>query len=103
MVVVLAPGVERFRNTPQFVDGQLAAALGRDVLVKIETLNAIGSFKARGASLLAPELDPEDTWVCSTAGNFGRHSHTSPASTERGSTCSSLPTSRRPDVPTSRR
>jgi threonine dehydratase len=61
-----------FRDTPQFVDERLAQAVGRTVLVKVETLNPIGSFKARGASLLAPELDPTKTWVAATAGNFGQ-------------------------------
>jgi threonine dehydratase len=61
-----------FRGTPQFVDGQLADAVGLELVVKVETLNPIGSFKARGASVLARELDPQRTWVCSTAGNFGQ-------------------------------
>jgi threonine dehydratase len=61
-----------FRNSPQFVDERLAAALGRDVVVKDETRNPIGSFKARGASVLTRGLDPARTWVCSTAGNFGQ-------------------------------
>jgi threonine dehydratase len=61
-----------FLNTPQFGDHPLARALGRDVIVKVETLNPIGSFKARGVSVLARELDPASTWVCSTAGNFGQ-------------------------------
>jgi len=61
-----------FLNTPQFVDEQLSAALGCDTLVKVETLNPIGSFKGRGTWLLADELDPAQTWVCSTAGNFGQ-------------------------------
>ena len=37
-----------FLNSPQFVDEQLCAALGRQVLVKVETVNPIGSFKGRG-------------------------------------------------------
>lgn len=61
-----------FRATPQFVDERLAEAVERTVLVKVETLNPIGSFKARGASLLARELDPTKTWVATTAGNFGQ-------------------------------
>jgi threonine dehydratase len=61
-----------FLNTPQFVDERLSAALGREVLVKVETLNPIGSFKGRGTWLLARELDPTSTWVCATAGNFGQ-------------------------------
>jgi threonine dehydratase len=61
-----------FRGSPQFVDEQLAGVLGREVVVKVETLNPIGSFKARGASVLVRHLDPARTWVCSTAGNFGQ-------------------------------
>jgi threonine dehydratase len=61
-----------FRGTPQFADPQLEAAVGCDLVAKVETLNPIGSFKARGASVLAPKLDPTRTWVCSTAGNFGQ-------------------------------
>src|SRR5262249_60524816 len=61
-----------FLNSPQFVDEQLSAELGREVVVKVETLNPIGSFKGRGTTLLARELDPEQIWVCSTAGNFGQ-------------------------------
>jgi threonine dehydratase len=61
-----------FRNSPQYVDQRLTAALGREVVLKVETLNPIGSFKARGASVLAHGLAAERTWVCSTAGNFGQ-------------------------------
>ena len=61
-----------FLNTPQFVSDRLSDELGREVLVKVETLNPIGSFKGRGASLLARKLDPRLTWVCETAGNFGQ-------------------------------
>jgi threonine dehydratase len=61
-----------FLDTPQFEDDRLSAALGRDVVVKVETVNPIGSFKGRGTWLLAEQLDPECTWVCATAGNFGQ-------------------------------
>ena len=61
-----------FRRTPQFSDVRLAGALRRDAVVKVETLNPIGSFKARGASVLVRELDPSRAWVCATAGNFGQ-------------------------------
>jgi threonine dehydratase len=61
-----------FRDTPQFVDQQLSAAVGREVVIKVETLNPIGSFKTRGASVLVRNLDSTRTWVCSTAGNFGQ-------------------------------
>ncbi|HEY7208577.1 MAG TPA: pyridoxal-phosphate dependent enzyme, partial [Gaiellaceae bacterium] len=61
-----------FLRTPQFLDKRLSSELGREVVVKVETLNPIGSFKGRGTSVLARELDPGRTWVCSTAGNFGQ-------------------------------
>src|SRR5579872_3844565 len=61
-----------FLDTPQFVSDRLSVALGREVLVKVETVNPIGSFKGRGTSLLARKLDPGCTWVCATAGNFGQ-------------------------------
>jgi threonine dehydratase len=61
-----------FLGTPQFVSDQLSAKLGREILVKVETLNPIGSFKGRGTSLLGRDLDPSLTWVCETAGNFGQ-------------------------------
>ena len=56
-----------FLDTPQFVSDQLSAELGREIVVKIETLNPIGSFKGRGTSVLARKLDPTRTWVCATA------------------------------------
>lgn len=61
-----------FLDTPQFVSDRLSGALDREVLVKVETVNPIGSFKGRGTSLLARQLDPGCTWVCATAGNFGQ-------------------------------
>jgi threonine dehydratase len=61
-----------FLNTPQFVSERLSDELGAEIVVKVETLNPIGSFKGRGASVLERTLDPQHTWVCSTAGNFGQ-------------------------------
>jgi threonine dehydratase len=61
-----------FLRTPQFLDERLSATFGREVVVKVETLNPIGSFKGRGTWLLAGTLDPARTWICSTAGNFGQ-------------------------------
>jgi threonine dehydratase len=61
-----------FLDTPQFDDDRLSAVFGREVVVKVETVNPIGSFKGRGTWLLAEHLDPERTWVCATAGNFGQ-------------------------------
>ncbi len=61
-----------FLRTPQFVGEKLSDRLGRTIIVKDETKTPIGSFKGRGASLLAERLDPGKTWVCATAGNFGQ-------------------------------
>jgi threonine dehydratase len=61
-----------FLGTPQRMDERLSAAFDRELVVKVETLTPIGSFKGRGAWLLAQRLDPELTWVCWTAGNFGQ-------------------------------
>jgi threonine dehydratase len=61
-----------FRDSPQFVDEQLCAALGRQVLVKVETLNPLHSFKGRGAEFFADELDPGRRVICASSGNFGQ-------------------------------
>jgi len=60
-----------FRKSPQFVSEQLCTALGRNVLVKIETANPLGSFKGRGAGFLVRSLPPGSTIVCASSGNFG--------------------------------
>jgi threonine dehydratase len=61
-----------FLNTPQFVDDQLCAALGRRVLVKVETANPVRSFKGRGADFVMGRLDTRKRVVCSSTGNFGQ-------------------------------
>ena len=62
----------QFRNTPQFVDPQLSDALGRQVVVKVEVANPLGSFKGRGADFFLRELGPGRRLVCATGGNFGQ-------------------------------
>jgi len=61
-----------FLNTPQYEDGTLNAALRRRVLVKVETANPIRSFKGRGSDFFARSLNPKQTIVCASAGNFGQ-------------------------------
>jgi threonine dehydratase len=61
-----------FLNTPQYADGQLSAALGRHVVVKVETANPLRSFKGRGADFFMERVDPRSTVVCSSTGNFGQ-------------------------------
>lgn len=53
-------------------DESLSAALGQRVLVKVETLNPIRSFKGRGADFLVQSLDPAVQIICASAGNFGQ-------------------------------
>jgi threonine dehydratase len=62
----------QFRSTPQFVDPQLTRALGREVLVKVEVANPLGSFKGRGADFFVRQLEPGRRLVCATGGNFGQ-------------------------------
>ena len=62
----------QFRDSPQFVDERLSAILGREVLVKVETLNPLHSFKGRGAEWFAETLDPGRRVVCASSGNFGQ-------------------------------
>jgi threonine dehydratase len=61
-----------FLNTPQFRAESLEAQLGCRLIVKVETLNPIRSFKGRGAALFMAGLAPSATIVCASAGNFGQ-------------------------------
>jgi threonine dehydratase len=61
-----------FLNTPQYSDEQLDAALGRNVLVKVETANPLRSFKGRGADFFMGRVAAGSTVVCSSTGNFGQ-------------------------------
>jgi threonine dehydratase len=67
---VIAPP---FLRTPQFVAESLNAAVGVEVLVKVEVVNPIRSFKGRGADFFVQELaDRNAHLVCASAGNFGQ-------------------------------
>lgn len=70
-----------FRDTPQFVSPALSDALGARAQVKVETLNPIRSFKARGACWFGARRGAEAVrdasghragWVTGSAGNFGQ-------------------------------
>ncbi|MGH9360797.1 MAG: threonine ammonia-lyase, partial [Thermoanaerobaculia bacterium] len=61
-----------FLDSPQFLAESLEAELGCRLVVKVETLNPIRSFKGRGAEYLAASLDGRPHLVCTTAGNFGQ-------------------------------
>jgi threonine dehydratase len=59
-------------NTPQFSDPILTEALGREVVVKMENVSPIGSFKGRGADYFVAGLERRDErLVTATAGNWG--------------------------------
>jgi threonine dehydratase len=69
---------EVFLDSPQFVHDGLSARLGVSVIVKVETVNPIRSFKGRGTwvavGALAGEgrIGPERPIACVSAGNFGQ-------------------------------
>lgn len=74
--IAIAP---EFRDTPQFVSEPLGAATGARLTVKVESVNPIRSFKARGACWFAARRGPETRhaggrrgWVTGSAGNFGQ-------------------------------
>jgi threonine dehydratase len=61
-----------FLNSPQFLAETLSDELGCRLVVKVETLNPIRSFKGRGTDYLAASLTGRPHLVCTTAGNFGQ-------------------------------
>ena len=67
-----------FRDSQQYVHDGLSARLGVPVIVKVETVNPIRSFKGRGTWVavraLADEgvISAERAVVCASAGNFGQ-------------------------------
>jgi threonine dehydratase len=67
-----------FRASPQYVHAGLSARLGVPVVVKVETINPIRSFKGRGTwvaihALAADDsIGPDRPIVCASAGNFGQ-------------------------------
>jgi threonine dehydratase len=61
-----------FLNTPQVSFGALNTQVSADVLLKVEILNPIRSFKGRGTSYFVHEHRNEKVLVCASAGNFGQ-------------------------------
>jgi len=62
-----------FRDSPQIFSSGLSERTGSRLIVKIETLNPIRSFKGRGADYFVRKVaDPKDPLVCASAGNFGQ-------------------------------
>lgn len=63
-----------FLHTPQYESAALSAALGCSLLLKVETLNPVGSFKGRGTETIMSALLSErhhTSAVCASAGNLG--------------------------------
>lgn len=64
-----------FLNTPQFVSEGLSERVQHSVVVKVETINPIRSFKARGSWLAVRELAASGETrgiVVASSGNFGQ-------------------------------
>jgi threonine dehydratase len=62
-----------FVDSPQFLSDPLSEKLGMRVVLKVETLNPIRSFKGRGTDYLLHRLGPHERgYVCASAGNFGQ-------------------------------
>jgi threonine dehydratase len=61
-----------FLNSPQFLVEGLSRKLGCQIVVKVETLNPIRSFKGRGTEYFMKTLEGKPQLVCATAGNFGQ-------------------------------
>ena len=61
-----------FLDSPHYRAEALEQQLGCRLVVKVETLNPIRSFKGRGAEYRVATLDGRPHLVCATAGNFGQ-------------------------------
>lgn len=64
-----------FRDSPQFECEPLNQSLGASLLLKVETLNPLRSFKGRGADFFFHQNEAHlsgRTLVCATAGNWGQ-------------------------------
>jgi len=62
-----------FLDTPQFLCEPLSDRLGVAVVLKVESVNPIRSFKGRGTDYLLDRLGRQPAGlVCASAGNFGQ-------------------------------
>ncbi|HEU5250654.1 MAG TPA: pyridoxal-phosphate dependent enzyme, partial [Thermoanaerobaculia bacterium] len=61
-----------FLDSPQFLAESLGRGLDCRLVVKVETMNPIRSFKGRGTEFMTASLDGRSPLVCATAGNFGQ-------------------------------
>jgi threonine dehydratase len=61
-----------FLDSPQFLAESPGRELGCRLVVKVETMNPIRSFKGRGTEFLTASLEGKPHLTCATAGNFGQ-------------------------------
>lgn len=64
-----------FLGTPQYESPALGEALGCSIVLKVETLNPVRSFKGRGTEVVMSSLAGDDRYqsaVCASAGNLGQ-------------------------------
>ena len=61
-----------FLHTPQFFSESLGELFSSRIVLKVETLNPIRSFKGRGADFLLSNADKQIPIICASAGNFGQ-------------------------------
>ena len=61
-----------FLNSPQFELDALNDILKTRIILKVETLNPIRSFKGRGADYFVKQHLQDSAFVCASAGNFGQ-------------------------------
>lgn len=61
-----------FLRTPQYVNETLSELFSTRLILKVETLNPIRSFKGRGADFLISNVNKNMPIVCASAGNFGQ-------------------------------
>jgi len=62
-----------FKDSPQYVCDPISEQLGLDIVLKVECLNPIRSFKGRGTDYLIHRLGShKHGYVCASAGNFGQ-------------------------------
>ena len=64
-----------FLHTPQFQSEPLGDELGVELVLKVETLNPIRSYKGRGADFFVSTLEgetPRPLLLCASAGNFSQ-------------------------------
>jgi threonine dehydratase len=60
-----------FIHTPQYICEPLSVFFDCELMLKVETINPIRSFKGRGADYLVSK-STESELICASAGNFGQ-------------------------------